>query len=136
MNPYMLRSNDLAAYYWIYLSACAVLILALSRVLHNAGRVFLNDAFAGNTLLARTVSRLLDIGFYLVSTGYVALTYQTNWPMVDLAMAIKIAITKIGGLLLILGIAHIFNLLLLALFRQRRALAVAPPPEVETCHAK
>jgi hypothetical protein len=40
-------------------------------------------------------------------------------------MVAKIAISKIGGLLLILGIAHIFNLLVLALLRQRRALTSA-----------
>ncbi len=136
MNPYMLPSHDLAVYYWIYLSACAVIIVALGRVLHTAGHVFLNDAFAGNALLARTVGRLLDIGFYLVSSGYVALSYQTNWPVINLATAIKISTTKVGGFLLILGIAHVFNLLLLALFRQRRAIAGPPAEEGESCHAR
>jgi hypothetical protein len=117
--------NHIELYYFVYLGACAMLIGGLSLVLHRTGKVFLNDAFAGNVTLVSAISRLLDIGFYLVSLGYVGLTYSTNWQMIDYAMVAKIAISKIGGLLLILGIAHIFNLLVLALLRQRRALTSA-----------
>jgi predicted neutral ceramidase superfamily lipid hydrolase len=88
--------------------------------------VFLKDAFAGNTTLIDAVARLLDIGFYLVSVGYVALTYSTYLPNMDLSWVLKIVSMKIGGLMLLLGVAHLFNLLLLALFRQRRTTSAAP----------
>jgi hypothetical protein len=114
------QANHLGTYYCVYLGACALLIAALGRVFHRAGRVFLKDAFAGNTTLVDAVAGLLDIGFYLVSLGYVAISYSTEWPITDYATLAKIAITKTGGLMLLLGIAHLFNLLLLALFRQRR----------------
>jgi hypothetical protein len=39
---------------------------------------------------------------------------------------LKIVSWKVGGLMLLLGIAHLFNLLLLALFRQRRTAGAAP----------
>jgi hypothetical protein len=111
----------LEIYYCVYLGEAAVLIVALNWVLRGMGRVFLSDAFAGNSTLVRAVARLMDIGFYLVSLGYTLITYQTMWPINDLGTVIRIASIKIGGLLLLLGIAHIFNLLLFALFRQRRA---------------
>ena len=120
------QPDHLELYYCVYLCACAVLIAGLSWTLHGTGKVFLNDALAGNVTLVGAISRLLDIGFYLVSVGYVGLTYATNWQMTDYSLVAKIAISKIGGLLLILGIAHIFNLLVLALLRQRRALGAAP----------
>jgi hypothetical protein len=126
MHPYYLPPNHLQAYYAVYLGACAAFIAALSWILHVAGRTFLNDAFAGNTILVRTVQRLLDTGFYLVSLGYVALTYRTDWPMDSYDTIAKIVSAKIGGFLLLLGVAHLFNMLLLALFRQRRAPGAAP----------
>jgi len=115
----------LETYYCVYLGACVLLIAALGRIFHRAGGVFLKDAFAGNTTLVDAVARLLDIGFYLMSVGYVAVSYSTEWPIIDHATLAKIAITKVGGLMLLLGVAHLFNLLLLALFRQRRTASIA-----------
>jgi hypothetical protein len=127
MHPYQLPPNHFVAYYAAYFGICSLLIATLSWILHAAGRIFLNDAFAGNVVLVRTVQRLLDLGFYLVSLGYVALTYSTFMPMNSYDIVVKIVSFKVGGLLLLLGVSHVFNLLLLALFRQRRAPGAATP---------
>lgn len=126
MPPATSQVDHFVTYYCVYLGACALLISGLGWTFHRAGGVFLKDAFAGNTTLVDAVARLLDIGFYLVSVGYVALTYSTMFPTMDLGWVLKIISMKIGGLMLLLGIAHLFNLLLLALFRQRRAAGSAP----------
>jgi hypothetical protein len=110
----------LEAYYATYLGLCAAVILWLGRTLHRAGIVFLNDTFAGNAPMVQAVGQLLDIGFYLVSIGYVALSYQPFWPQLNgYGIVIKEVIMKLGGFMLLLGFAHLFNLLLLALFRRR-----------------
>lgn len=119
------QPDHFVIYYCAYLGACALLIAGLGFTFHRAGGVFLKDAFAGNTTLVDAVARLLDIGFYLVSLGYVALTYSTYQPAMDLGWVLRIVSWKIGGLMLLLGAAHLFNLLLLALFRQRRAPGAA-----------
>ncbi len=111
--------NHLVTYYSVYLGVCVIFIAALGRVLHRAGRTFLADAFAGNTVLVGAVQRLLDIGFYLVSLGYVTLTYSTVLQMDSWDQVIDIVSWKVGGLLLVLGVAHIFNLLVLAVLRMR-----------------
>jgi hypothetical protein len=121
MFPNTLQAGYLGTYYGVYLGASALLIAGLGWTFHRAGRVFLKDAFEGNITLVDAVARLLDIGFYLVSLGYVALTYSTLLQAIDLDWLLKIVSVKIGGLMLLLGVAHLFNLLLLALFRQRRA---------------
>ena len=121
MHPLTTQPDYLGTYYCVYLGACAVPIVGLNWVLRGAGRIFLNDAFVGNAALVRAVARLMDIGFYLVSLGYVFISNQTMWPINDIGTVLKIVSAKIGGLLLLLGIAHLFNLLLLALFRHRRA---------------
>jgi hypothetical protein len=114
----------LEAYYTAYLGLCAVLILLLSLTFHNAGSVFLHDAFGGNATLVRAVAHLLDVGFYLVSLGYVGVSYRILWgPINSYGMVAEAVIGKLGGFLLLLGFAHLFNLLLLALFRKRGAAA-------------
>lgn len=116
------QTGHVVTYYCVYLGICALLIAGLGWTFHRAGRVFLKDAFAGNTTLVDAVARLLDIGFYLVSLGYVALTYLLAYlPPMDLGWLLRIVSWKVGGLMLLLGVAHLFNLLLLVLFRQRRA---------------
>ena len=128
--------GNLELYYSLFLGASALLITGLSWILHRTGKIFLNDALAGNATLVRAVSRLLDIGFYLVSLGYVGLFYSGAWQVTDEAAAIRVAIIKLGGLLLILGVAHAFNMLVLALLRQRRAITGPSVAEVESCHAR
>jgi hypothetical protein len=121
LNHLSVQPDYLETYYFAYLGACAVVVAGLGWTFHRAGQIFLKDAFAGNITLVRAVSRLLDLGSYLLSVGYVGLSYPTDWQMIDHATVAKIAIRKIGGLLLVLGVGHIFNLLVLALLRQRRA---------------
>jgi hypothetical protein len=111
----------LGTYYAIYLGCCAILIGALGFIFHRSGAVFLNNAFAGNHTLARAVGNLLDVGFYLLALGFVGLSCVPDWEINDHATLAKSVVGKIGGLLLVLGIGHTFNMLLLALFRQRSA---------------
>jgi hypothetical protein len=111
----------LEIYYSAYLGACALIIALLGFLLHRSGAVLLLEAFGGNRTLARAVTQLLDIGFYLVSLGYVGLSCVLDGAMMDYEVVAKIVVGKTGGLLLLLGVAHVFNMLLLAMFRQRSA---------------
>jgi len=113
-------------YYIVYSVLCAVLIVFLAVVLHRAGDVFLQDSFPGRPELTKAVARLLDIGFYLVSFGYVALTFQTFMPLDKVGDVTQIVSTKVGCFLLLLGAMHFFNLLLLSIFRRRGPATAAP----------
>jgi hypothetical protein len=115
-------------YYVSYFVLCAALILWLARTLNRSGAIFLNEAFHGNTLLIGSVSHLLNVGFYLLSFGYVALSIRVNWqiwPNESLTQVLGFELGEIGGFLLLLGVVHFFNLLLLAIFRRR---GVNPAP--------
>jgi hypothetical protein len=117
----MLTSNPTyaAAYYTVYLFACLLLIVALQFVLRRAGALVLHGAYNSNPTFARAVCRLLDVGYYLVCLGYVTLTFQTEMPLNTVAQLIQVLTLKLGFFLLLLGALHVFNLLLLALFRRR-----------------
>jgi hypothetical protein len=109
----------LETYYVLYLGSCAIAIAVIGYIFHRSGAIYLNNAFAGNHTLARAVGRLLDMGFYLLSLGYVGLSSIPDWEINDYATLAKTAIGKFGGLLILIGVGHTFNLLLLALFRHR-----------------
>lgn len=109
----------LTTYYATYLGISVVLIFWLGRVLKRAGGVLLDEAFHDKPTLAKAVAHLLDIGFYLMSFGYVTAWAADYWQMASYAQVAQGLSGKVGGLLLMLGCVHLFNLLLLALFRWR-----------------
>jgi hypothetical protein len=113
-------------YYVLYSIACGLLIAGMALVLHWAGDVFLHDAFRDRPELVGAVARLLDIGFYLVSAGYVALTFRSYVQFNTLGDVDSVMATKLGFFLLLLGFLHVFNVLILAIFRGRRDAAPAP----------
>jgi hypothetical protein len=104
--------------YFSYLAISAALTVWVARTLHNAGRVFLVDAFHGNEPLADSVNRLLVVGFYLINFGYIALTLATQAALNTLREAIELESKKLGVVLLILGGMHFFNILVLAKMRR------------------
>src|ERR1700722_16563913 len=110
----------------------AILLSALDHgvgctPLYKNGRVFLVDAFHGNTELADSVNHLLVVGFYLINVGYIALALKTTDPLATVRQAIELESVKIGVVLLILGAMHFFNIFVFARMR-RRATAMQPPP--------
>lgn len=123
-------SYHMVVYYISYLAAGTSLIVWLARIFHRAGTVFLGDIFGANTTLIRAVSQLLDVGFYLMSVGYLAASFRTYERMYYWSDLAQVVLQKMGWFLLLLGFTHLFNLLLLALFRRRGSAAVHPATAV------
>ena len=119
---------NVAACYFIYLAISIALTVWVARTLHKNGRVFLVDAFHGNTDLADSVNHLLVVGFYLINVGYIALALTTQAPLFTLREAIELESKKIGVVLLILGGMHFFNILVFAKMRHRLVQTAIPHP--------
>ncbi len=120
---------NVAACYFSYLLISIALTVWVARTLQRSGRVFLVDAFHGNTELADSVNHLLVVGFYLINVGYIALALTTRSSMSTFRQIIELESVKIGVVLLILGGMHFFNILVFAKMRNRAtARGFAPPP--------
>jgi hypothetical protein len=91
----------------------------VARTLHKNGRIFLVDAFLGNEALADSVNHLLVVGFYLINVGYVTLALRLGAHPLDAAEAIEVLSTKVGVVLLVLGLMHFVNLRIFASMRRR-----------------
>lgn len=120
---------NVAACHFSYLLISIALTVWVARTLQRSGRIFLVDAFHGNTELADSVNHLLVVGFYLINVGYIALALTTRSSMSTFRQIIELESVKIGVVLLILGGMHFFNILVFAKMRNRAtSRGFAPPP--------
>ena len=118
---------NVAACYFSYLVISIALTVWVAKTLHKNGRVFLIDAFHGNTDLADSVNHLLVVGFYLINIGFVALALKTDATILNTRSAIEMVSDKVGYVMLILGAMHFFNLYVFTRIRRRGNGAPHPP---------
>jgi hypothetical protein len=105
--------------YLVYLAICIPVVLLVGWTLHRNGRVFLVEIFEGNEDLADSINHLFIVGFYLVGIGFVTTILKLGTQPVDAAEMIEALSTKVGPVLLVLGGAHLANLILLSLARKK-----------------
>ena len=142
MKPFFAAVDPLpnpAATIWTYLAYLAIsiaLTVWVARTLHKNGRIFLVDSFLGNEPLADSVNHLLVVGFYLINIGFVSLALKYGNKAVDVQSALEILSSKVGLVLLVLGVMHFFNLYVFARLRRRGLLHKQPPPLPPQSYAK
>src|SRR5438105_5600759 len=102
--------NLLINTYVAYLAISVCLTVWVARTLHSNGRIFLVDSFLGNEPLADSVNHLLVVGFYLINVGYVSMALKYGTKPGGVAEAIEYLSTKIGIVLLVLGVMHFVNI--------------------------
>jgi hypothetical protein len=114
--------------YLVYLAISIALTIWVARTLHKNGRVFLVDVFHGNEALADSVNHLLVVGFYLINFGYVSMALKLGYDVVTAQAGIEALSVKVGGVLIVLGGMHFFNLFIFSRMRRRASLVNGPPP--------
>jgi len=107
------------ASYVIYLFISIGMTIWVARTLYNNGRIFLVDSLGGNEALADSVNHLLVVGFYLINIGYVTLALRYGDKPASIQEVIEFLSTKIGLVLLVLGIMHFFNVFVISRMRHR-----------------
>jgi hypothetical protein len=113
--------------YLVYLALSLAVTVWVATTLHKNGRVFLVDAFHGDEAMADSVNHLLVVGFYLVNIGYVTLALKTGSSLESLRESIELVSTKLGLVLVVLGIMHFGNLYIFSRLRQHSKLTTAAP---------
>ena len=111
----------------VYLTISVSVAGWVGWTLHKNGRVFLMEVFQRNEELADSVNHLILVGFYLVSIGFVAVAIKisTARELQDASGVVELMSTKVGMVLLVLGITHFLNLFMFSRLRWRVRL-VAP----------
>lgn len=120
--------NALTCTYALYLALSIAMTVWVAKTLHKNGRIFLVECFQGNQELADSVNHLLVVGFYLVNIGFISLYLKTAESISGVQGVFELLSSKMGIVLLMLGIMHFFNLYLFTRLRKRGQLATMPPP--------
>jgi hypothetical protein len=105
--------------YFIYTTLSISFTIWVARTLFRNGRLFLIDSFGGNQELAAAVNQLLLVGFYLLNLGFVALFLRFGTKPTDLVESIEFVSTKVGVVLVVLGVMHFFNMFNFAKLRRK-----------------
>src|SRR6476620_7176702 len=116
--------------YVIYLLVSIALTVWVARTLSHNGRTFLSDVLHGNEKLADAVNHLLVVGFYLVNLGFVALYLSGDDTIADTRGIFEALSTKLGVVLLVLGVMHLANVYVLNRFRRRGVMEREQLPPV------
>ena len=122
--------------YLAYLGISVALTVWVARTLHKNGRIFLVDSFLGNEPLADSVNHLLVVGFYLINIGFVTLALKYGDKATDAQTALEILSSKVGLVLVVLGIMHFFNLYVFAKLRRRAIQHRQVPPLMPQTHMR
>jgi len=120
--------------YLAYLAISIALTIWVARTLHKNGRIFLVDSFLGNEALADSVNHLLVVGFYLVNTGFVTLALKYGEKAIDAQTALEILSSKVGLVLVVLGVMHFLNLYVFSKLRRRAVHHRTVPPPLPHPH--
>lgn len=100
--------------YGLYLTISIGMTIWVARALSSNGEVFLVRCFGQDTELAASTNRLLVIGFYLVNVGFIS--YRLGGWQVDTVDLVPELGSRVGISVLVLGLMHFFNMILIARF--------------------
>ncbi len=93
-----------------YLIVSIAMTVFVAHSLHRNGRVFLMRTFDNEASLADSVNHLLLVGFYLFNIGCVLLWTRYGVKPDSAETAIEFVTTKLGVVLLVLGLVHFLNI--------------------------
>ena len=105
--------------YLIYLVISIALTVWVAQTLSENGLVFLVECFGHDRTLAESTNHLLVVGFYLVNLGWILLTLRFGTPPETAIDAIQFLSSKVGIVVVALGLMHFFNMNAIAKFGRK-----------------
>jgi hypothetical protein len=100
--------------YLLVVAVGTIMAVVVGFVLQRSGLGFLREVFDDRDA-AQSVSRLLTVAYYLVAVGFIAL--MSTWDPFQIEGTVQYVVTKIGSMLVFLGILHVITLAILARIR-------------------
>jgi hypothetical protein len=113
--------------YAVYVAISLAITVWVGRTLNKNGRVFLVENFEGQEALADSINHLLLVGFYLVNIGFISLALRYGEKPSDAVGAVEFLSTKVGLVVVVLGVMHFFNMNMLVRFRRSKLFKAFGP---------
>ena len=99
--------NEMIWTHAVYLLVSVTVTVWVGRTLRRHGKVFALDGDADDDGIIDSYSRLLEVGFYLLNFGAINIALRFGGTIRGVQSAIELLSTKIGIVLLILGVVHL-----------------------------
>ncbi len=115
------RQGSVLMPWWLLHLLITVVLLAIAVVLgpfiKRFGRSYAADVFRANPQTGKSYLVLTDIAYYLIFVSYILFTLQfetqSDWGDDANANQLQFEVARVGGILLILGLLHAANILML-----------------------
>ena len=122
--------------WWILEIATNVVLVGialwLGPFIKRFGRAYAADVFHDNPQTGKSYIVLTDIVYYLIFTAYILFTIRVDAPVYYMgevhADLVKVELVRIGGILLIIGVLHGLNLVIMPVLGRLFSLNRRLPP--------
>lgn len=123
--------------WWVIELATIVVLLALVLLLgpliKRFGRSYAGDVFRGNPRTGKSYLVLMDVAYYLIFVALILFTVNFSDEWRTVSAQLEEEVTRIGGMLLLMGVLHGLNVLTLPLVGRLLGLSRqleedSPPP--------
>lgn len=123
-------------HWWILEIATDLLLVAiavwLGPFIKRFGRAYAADVFHDNPLTGKSYILLTDIVYYLIFAAYILFTIRTEppiaWNTDVTAGQVKDVAARVGGILLIIGVLHGLNIVIMPVLGRLFSLNRRLPP--------
>ena len=109
------------------------LVLFLGPLIKRFGRSYAGDVFRGNPRTGKSYLVLMDVAYYLIFFALILFTISFRDQWLTVGGQLEDEVTRIGGMLLLMGVLHGLNVLTLPLVGRLLGLSRqleedSPPP--------
>jgi hypothetical protein len=115
------QDGELHMDWWIFEVIVTVVLVAIAIILgpfiKRFGKTYAAEVFRSNPATGKSFIVLTDVAYYLIFTAYILFTTKfdppTDWESTVTAPQVQYGLARVGGILLIIGVLHGVNLLIL-----------------------
>lgn len=109
------------------------LVLFLGPLIKRFGRSYAGDVFRGNPRTGKSYLVLMDVAYYLIFFALILFTISFGDGWLTVGAQLEDEVTRIGGMLLLMGVLHGLNVLTLPVVGRLLGLSRqleedSPPP--------
>lgn len=139
------RQGELVMDWWIlelmWFTGMVGLALWLGPFIRRFGKSYAADVFRANPRTGKSFIVLMDVAYYLIFFAFILFTVQfepsSGWEQTVNADQLRITAVRVGGILLVVGVLHGLNVLMLPVIGRiltlnRRLDEQGPPPAAGT----
>ncbi|MEY5049520.1 MAG: hypothetical protein RLZZ175_2879 [Bacteroidota bacterium] len=110
--------------YLIYLLTSLYVTIWVGYKLYKLGEVFLFEMFKTNMDIVKPLNVMLLVGYYLLNIGYVLILLINKNSIATPAQFFENLSSKIGTIILTLGVIHILNLTVFLLINHYQSKSI------------